>query len=65
VVEYSVHGNDLMIKYDATTTNATPVSLTNHTYFDLSGGRSASQTMLEHELQVCALLVTRRGTGTE
>jgi aldose 1-epimerase len=64
VVEYSVHGNDLMIKYDATTTNATPVSLTNHTYFDLSGGRSASQTMLEHELQVCALLVTRRGTGS-
>jgi aldose 1-epimerase len=51
-VQYSLRGNELWIKYDATTTEATPVSLTNHTYFDLSDGQSRSKTMMGHELQL-------------
>lgn len=44
--------NELSIAYSAKTDQATPVNLTNHSYFNL-GGEGAS-TVLNHELQIFA-----------
>jgi aldose 1-epimerase len=44
--------NELKIEYTATTDKATPVNLTNHSYFNLSAG--ADNTILNHELQLNA-----------
>jgi aldose 1-epimerase len=52
-VTYTVTGdNALKIEYSATTDKATPVNLTNHSYFNLAG--PASGPILEHELLLAA-----------
>jgi aldose 1-epimerase len=50
-VTYTLHDDDrLHIAYEATTTRATPVNLTNHAYWNLGG--AGAQTALDHELQI-------------
>ncbi|MES2005813.1 MAG: aldose epimerase family protein [Bacteroidota bacterium] len=44
--------NALQITYNATTDKATPVNLTNHCYFNLSGGKEA--TVLTHDIMIMA-----------
>ncbi|AMM52843.1 aldose epimerase [Rufibacter sp. DG15C] len=44
--------NELVIEYQATTDLATPVNLTNHSYFNLSGGKA--QDALGHVLSIAA-----------
>lgn len=50
-VTFSLFERGLRIVYEATTTKTTPISLTNHTYWNLSGNFS-SPTILDH--RVCA-----------
>ena len=53
IVEYFLsEDNAVTITYNATTDAPTPVNLTNHAYFNLSGGED--DTILEHELQLYA-----------
>lgn len=52
-VKYTLtDANELLIEYDAETDKATPVNLTNHSYFNLSG--DPSTTILNHALMVDA-----------
>jgi len=44
--------DELRIDYQATTDRTTPLSLTNHSYFNLAG--AGAPTVLDHELQVFA-----------
>ena len=44
--------NELKIDYEAVTDQATPINLTNHAYFNLSGAGAA--TILDHELMLDA-----------
>lgn len=44
--------NELLIEYDAETDKATPVNLTNHSYFNLTG--DVSNTILDHSLWIDA-----------
>lgn len=43
--------NELKIGYQAVTDKPTPVNLTNHSYFNLTGGKD---TVLDHELELAA-----------
>jgi len=52
VVYTLTDNNELKIDYTATTDKPTPVNLTNHTYFNLSSGKSA--TILDHEITLNA-----------
>jgi aldose 1-epimerase len=53
VVTYTLTAEDeLRIDYEARSDRATPVNLTHHTYWNLSGGGAG--TILDHELQVQA-----------
>ena len=52
-VTYSLkRNNELLIAYSATTDKATVVNLTNHVYFNLSGGQSP--TIFDHQLTLNA-----------
>lgn len=51
-VTYTLSTDALRIDYDATTDRATPVNLTNHSYFNLAG--PASGPVLGHELMLAA-----------
>ncbi|MEQ1676344.1 MAG: aldose epimerase family protein [Chitinophagaceae bacterium] len=51
-VTYRVINNTLHIGYAAVTDKSTPINLTSHCYFNLSGGKEA--TILNHELQLNA-----------
>lgn len=53
VVRYTLtHDNELVIEYEAVTNKATPLNLTNHSYFNLSG--NARRDILGHTLQLNA-----------
>jgi aldose 1-epimerase len=53
VVRYTLtHENELAIEYKAETDKATPVNLTHHSYFNLSG--NAQRDILDHELEILA-----------
>jgi aldose 1-epimerase len=52
-VEYTLaNDNELIIRYQAVTDKATPVNLTNHSYFNLSGGKE--NTIEQHEIFIDA-----------
>lgn len=52
-VQYTLTDDDgLKIEYNATTDKATPVNLTNHSYFNLTG--DVSNTILDHVLMIDA-----------
>ena len=57
IVTYTLTaGNELVIKYNATTDKSTPVNFTNHCYFNLSG--SAANDIHNHELLINAHYIT-------
>jgi aldose 1-epimerase len=57
VVTFTLNDRDeLRIDYEARTDAATPVNLTNHSYFDLAG--AGAPTILDHELEIAASRTT-------
>ena len=58
-VVYTVIGDSLMIEYMAKSDGKTPISLTNHSYFNLNG---ISDTILSHEAEIYADSITEVGS---
>lgn len=58
-VVYSLIGDSLMIEYMAKSDRKTPISLTNHSYFNLNG---ISGTILSHEAEIYADSITEVGS---
>lgn len=58
-VVYTVIGDSLMIEYMAKSDGKTPISLTNHSYFNLNG---ISGTILSHEAEIYADCITEVGS---
>jgi aldose 1-epimerase len=56
------NNNELVIDYKATTDKATPLVLTNHTYFNLSGGKDAKA--LDTQLTILADQFLEYGEGS-
>lgn len=50
LLKYSLRENTLQLEYKAKTTRPTPINLTNHSYFNLSGARNLG----DHELMIQA-----------
>jgi len=46
---YAVHGNTLSLSFEAVTTKPTVINLTNHAYWNLSGGQRGA---FDHEMQI-------------
>ena len=60
-IKYTLNAkNQLRIEYTATTDRATPVNLSNHSYFNLTG--FAVPTINNHSLQVNAIAYTEKNT---
>jgi aldose 1-epimerase len=55
------NNNELMLTYSATTDKATPVVLTNHTYFNLSGGKDVSAEGTELSIMADQYLEATKG----
>lgn len=64
-VRYVVAGNVLTIEHRATTTATTPLSLTNHTYWNLAGAHAARRwaSVADHVLEVPASRVVPVGAA--
>lgn len=56
VVYTLTQDNGVKLEYTATTDKATPINLTSHAYFNLSGGKDS--TILDHELMISAARYT-------
>ena len=53
-VTFTVDGADLRIDFEATTTAATPVSLTNHAYWNLGGTSNGARPVDDHLFTIAA-----------
>jgi len=47
---YTLKGSELSVNYSATTTKATPISITNHSYFNLGGHSNWGTDLSKHEI---------------
>lgn len=54
--------NEVCIDYQAMSDKTTPLSLTNHAYFNLAGEHT-ERTALEHDLKICATHYLKNGNG--
>jgi len=52
-VSYTLEGSELSIHYRATTDKATPINITNHSYFNL-GGHQDWKDLSQHQIQIAA-----------
>nr|CAB3248219.1 aldose 1-epimerase-like [Phallusia mammillata] len=53
-VTYTVENSELKISYAATSTKSTPINLTHHSFFNLSGHKSWEKDLSKHEIKMCA-----------